>query len=105
LASQSSATVVVLMGMHKLNEIVSIYQKNRTDDLPVAIIQNGTTKQEKKVVGTIKTISQLVEKQQISSPAIIIIGEVVRHSPKLTALLEREEANNQFVFQNQNLKP
>ena len=53
LASQSSATVVILMGMHKLDEIISIYQKNRTDDLPVAIIQNGTTQNEKKAIGEI----------------------------------------------------
>jgi uroporphyrin-III C-methyltransferase len=29
LASRSSATVVILMGMNKLDEIISIYQKNR----------------------------------------------------------------------------
>lgn len=38
LASQSPATVVILMGMNKLSEIVLIYQSNRTDELPVAII-------------------------------------------------------------------
>lgn len=48
LASQSSATVVILMGMNKLSEIVSIYQNNRTDDLAIAIIQNGTQSTEKK---------------------------------------------------------
>jgi uroporphyrin-III C-methyltransferase len=80
LASKSSATVVVLMGMHKLEEIVSIYQKNRTDNLPVVIIQNGTKDNEKKVSGTIDSISKLVELNQISSPAIIIIGEVVNNS-------------------------
>ena len=88
LASQSSATVVILMGMNKLDEIVSIYQANRTDDLPVAIIQNGTKSTEKKVVGNISSISQLVEENQLSSPAIIVIGEVVKHSLNFTQYFE-----------------
>lgn len=80
LAAQSAATVVILMGMHKLDEIFSIYQNYRTDDLPIAIIQNGTKSDQKKVIGTITTISSLAQQHQISSPAIIIIGETVRHA-------------------------
>ena len=101
-ASQSSATVVILMGMHKLDEIISIFKKNKTDNLPIAIIQNGTKDNEKKVVGTISTIKKLVEEQQFSSPAIIIIGEVVRHSSKLTSYFQNEDANEEFIFQNLN---
>lgn len=80
LAAQSAATVVILMGMNKLEEILSVYQSKRTDDLPIAIIQNGTKDDQKKVVGTISTINQLVIAHQLDSPAIIIIGETVRHA-------------------------
>lgn len=101
LASLSSATVVILMGMNKLEEIVSIYQTNRTDDLPVAIIQNGTKSTEKKVVGNISSISELVAKHQLSSPAIIVIGEVVKHSLNFTQYLKEEFIKEEeFVFQN-----
>lgn len=100
LASQSSATVVILMGMNKLDEIISIFQKNRTDNLPIAIIQNGTKENEKKVVGSISTIKKLVEEQQFSSPAIIIIGEVVKHSPDISRYFQVENSENEFVFQN-----
>lgn len=102
LASQSSATVVILMGMNKLEEIITIFQKNRTDDLPVAIIQNGTKESEKKVIGTISSISKLVEEHQLSSPAIIIIGEVVRNTSKLTSYFKEEYSTEEFVFQNLN---
>jgi uroporphyrin-III C-methyltransferase len=102
LASQSSATVVILMGMNKLEEIICIFQKNRTDNLPVAIIQNGTKENEKKVVGTISTIKKLVEEQQFSSPAIIIIGEVVKYSTTFTYCFQKEDALEEFVFQNLN---
>lgn len=100
LASQSSATVVILMGMHKLDEIIALYQKNRTDDLAVAIIQNGTTHKEKKAIGKISTIAALVEKHQLSSPAIIIIGEVVNHNVKLTDYSIEHTSEDDFILQN-----
>ncbi|MEP6802873.1 MAG: uroporphyrinogen-III C-methyltransferase [Flavobacterium sp.] len=94
LASKSNATVVILMGMHKLDEIISIYQENRTDDLPIAIIQNGTKNTEQKVVGTISTISKLVSENKISSPAIIVIGEVVKNTLKLTSYFKEQKVKN-----------
>lgn len=104
LASQSSATVVILMGMNKLHEIVALYQNNRTDDLPIAIIQNGTQKTQKKVIGTISTISELVKKNEIASPAIIVIGEVVKNASVLTSYLKREQFfDEEFILQNLDL--
>jgi uroporphyrin-III C-methyltransferase len=103
LASQSSATVVILMGMNKLAEIISIYQTNRTDDLPVAIIQNGTKNNQKKVVGSISSIEAMVKEQQIASPAIIIIGEVVKNASQLTSYLTEAYIDDEFIFQNLNV--
>ncbi|WP_417940433.1 uroporphyrinogen-III C-methyltransferase [Flavobacterium sp. RS13.1] len=102
LASKSAATVVILMGMHKLNEIVAIYKTNRTDDLPIAIIQNGTKNSEQKVVGNISSITKLVAEKNISSPAIIVIGEVVKNTSKLTSYFQ-EHFEDEFIFQNLNL--
>lgn len=103
LASKSNATVVILMGMHKLEEIISIYKQNREDDLPIAIIQNGTKNTEQKVVGTIRSISKLVAENKISSPAIIVIGEVVKNTSRLTSYFQ-EHFEDEFIFQNLNLK-
>ena len=101
LAAQSTATVVILMGMNKLEEIISIYQQNRTDDLPVAIIQNGTKNNQKKVFGTISTIQELVKEHQLASPSIIVIGEVVRNNFQWDSYLINE--NDDFIFQNLNI--
>lgn len=103
LAAQSSATVVILMGMNKLNEIVSIYQNNRTDDLPVAIIQNGTKDTQKKVIGTVSTISDLVAEHKLASPAIIVIGEVVNHTSELSVFTKAAYSEDEFIFQNLNV--
>tara|TARA_R110002020_G_scaffold23587_3_gene78503 strand:+ start:79149 stop:79967 length:819 start_codon:yes stop_codon:yes gene_type:complete len=79
LAAKSNATVVILMGMGKLSAIVALFQKEGKTDLPIAIIQNGTTENEKVGIATIGTIEGEVERRQLSNPAIIIIGEVVNH--------------------------
>ena len=82
-AAQTTATVVVLMGFGKLEEIVTIYKSLNRGTTPVAVIQNGTMKNERKAVGTVDTILDEVHTQQIGTPAIIVLGEVVRHSQKL----------------------
>ena len=88
LAAQSSATVVILMGMSKLSQIIDLFQKESKGETPVAIIQNGTTAQEKIGVGTINTIQQVVTENKLSSPAIIVIGQVVKESNKLKGFYE-----------------
>ncbi|KOY52143.1 uroporphyrinogen-III C-methyltransferase [Polaribacter dokdonensis] len=79
LAAKSNATVVVLMGMSKLPQIVALFQKEGKQDLPVAIIQEGTTSREKVGIGTVNTILNVVKEQELSNPAIIVLGDVVNH--------------------------
>ncbi|MFL0101371.1 uroporphyrinogen-III C-methyltransferase [Tenacibaculum maritimum] len=83
LAAKSSATVVILMGMGKLSQIIQLFQQEKKGHLPVAIIQNGTTSQEKVGIGTVNTIQDVVDKEKLSNPAIIILGEVVNNRKEL----------------------
>ncbi len=98
LAARSTATVVILMGMSKLKEILGLFKENNKAELPVAIIENGTTAYERSVAGTVSTISGKVEKKKISSPAIIVIGEVVRESHKLRSFFAHAEAAPHVIF-------
>ncbi len=86
LAAQSSATVVILMGMSKLSEITACFRESGKVDTPVAIIQNGTTPEERIGVGTIDTIEKVVQELKLTNPSIIVIGEVVRHREQLLNL-------------------
>lgn len=83
LAAKSNATVVILMGMGKLSQIVKLFQEEGKNDLPVAIIQNGTTPEEKIGIGTVGSIESIVKEQKLSNPAIIVLGEVVNHRTQL----------------------
>ena len=89
LAAKSSATVVVLMGMSKLPAIVQLFQKEGKNDLPVAIIQNGTTSEEKIGIGTVDTILEIVRQKRLSNPAIIVLGEVVKHRQKIKEMQQQ----------------
>ncbi|WP_417800924.1 uroporphyrinogen-III C-methyltransferase [Tenacibaculum sp.] len=83
LAAKSSATVVILMGMGKLSEIIQLFKAEGKNELPVAIIQNGTTPEEKIGIGTVDTIEEVVAKNNLSNPAIILLGDVVNHRQQL----------------------
>ncbi|MDB5138017.1 MAG: cobA [Mucilaginibacter sp.] len=87
-AARTKATIVVLMGIHKLAEITEIFKKEGKHRLPVAVIQSGTTANEKIAVGIIDTIVEIVEEKKISSPALIVIGEVVSLHPTFQPIRE-----------------
>lgn len=83
LAAQSSATVIILMAMSKLETIMDLFTAYGKKDTPVAIIQDGTTHKEKMIIGTVKDIAFRSQNAGISNPAVIIIGEVVLLHPSL----------------------
>jgi len=87
-AARTKATVVILMGVHKLAEITEIFKKEGKNKLPVAVIQSGTTNNEKVAVGIVDTIVEIVEENKITSPALIVFGEVVSLHPKFQPIKE-----------------
>jgi uroporphyrin-III C-methyltransferase len=80
-AVRTKATVVVLMGLNKLKEIVKLYQSEHKNNLPVAVIQSGSTAHEQLAIGIVDTIVELVEEKKITAPAIMVFGEVVSLHP------------------------
>lgn len=81
-AVKSDATIVVLMGVGKIPQIVKLYQQNNKPETPVAIIQNGSLKSSKTVVGNINSIEEIAKDNKIGTPGIIVIGEVVNANPE-----------------------
>jgi uroporphyrin-III C-methyltransferase len=78
-AARSNATVVVLMGLSKLADIAFAFATLGRADVPVAIVQNGAAADQQVVVGTAGTIVSRAGEARLGSPAVIVIGEVVRH--------------------------
>ena len=78
-AAQTDATVVILMGLSKIGEIAGAFLAAGKAELPVAIIQNASLVEQQEIFGTVADIRHQVERSGIGSPAVIILGEVVRH--------------------------
>ena len=74
LAAQSTATVVILMGMRFLPEIVATFKQHKQGNHPVAVIQNGTTTAERSLVADLDTIVAQVDQYDIQNPAVLIFG-------------------------------
>jgi uroporphyrin-III C-methyltransferase len=87
-AAKTNATIVVLMGIHKLAQIAQIFKNEGKGKLPVAVIQSGTTVNEKVVIGLADNIADLAEENGITSPALIVFGEVVSLHPKFKLVKE-----------------
>lgn len=77
-AIQADTTVVILMGMSKLQEIADIYVQQGKGQVPAAIIQNGTLPDQQIGVGVSADLAKIALDKGLRNPAIIVIGEVVR---------------------------
>jgi uroporphyrin-III C-methyltransferase len=72
-------TAVIYMGLHGLAVVSErLIENGMPADTPAAIVQQGTTANQRVVVGTIATLPRLAEKARLRPPTLIIIGEVVR---------------------------
>jgi len=77
-------TIVVLMGMGRLKQIVDdLVGAGMSEDTDVAIIESGTTKEQKVLLGNLSNIVDKVKNSDIKPPAIIVIGRVAGLAEKL----------------------
>lgn len=86
----AAGTLVFFMGVRNLPMIAGQLMKNgRSPDTPVALIRWGTTPNQKTVVGVLENIAELSAKQNITPPALIVVGEVVALRDQLTWFEDR----------------
>ncbi len=89
--SAANHTVVVYMGVATAADTAkSMVAAGRAPDTPVAIVENGSRPQERIVLARLDTVAATLAAQEITGPAVIIIGEVARHAlttPRLAAEL------------------
>ncbi|MGC1927796.1 MAG: uroporphyrinogen-III C-methyltransferase [Candidatus Nitrosopolaris sp.] len=80
-------TLVILMGIEQLSQISCILiNSGMKKSTEVAIIENGTTKKQREIIGNLGNIVRKAQSAKIEPPAIIIIGKVVSLQKKLAWL-------------------
>ena len=76
--AKSVDTIVIMMGLSRIGVISKkLIDGGMDKDMPVAVIQNGTTSQQKMIKGTISNIANKIKRSKIKPPTNIIIGRVV----------------------------
>jgi len=72
-------TLVVMMGLERLDRIVArLLEHGRPPETPTAVISHGTVARQRTVVATLVDIVARVRAAELRSPAIVVVGEVVR---------------------------
>ncbi len=76
---QPKQTIAVYMGVVGLEVLCQgLIARGLPETLPAALIQQGTTPQQKVYIGDLATLPDIIRKHDITPPTIIIIGEVVK---------------------------
>ena len=72
-------TLVIYMGLMGLAEICqSLLKHGRAPDTPVALVEKGTTPNQRVLVADLSSIADLVAQSDVHGPTLLIVGEVVR---------------------------
>ncbi len=75
-------TIVFLMGFHNIGLITSkLMSLGKAKDYPCAVISKGSTPEQQVVVSTLENITE--DSKGLPTPAIIVVGEVVKLREKI----------------------
>jgi len=78
-SDQLGDTLAYYMGVSNLPKICKhLIKIGKSKDTPVAVIQWGTIGKQKVVEGTIETIVSVIEEEEMTNPAMTVIGDVVK---------------------------
>jgi uroporphyrin-III C-methyltransferase/precorrin-2 dehydrogenase/sirohydrochlorin ferrochelatase len=84
-----SGTVVLLMAVAHLERIsTELIKRGRDAATPVAIIQDGTTDRQRVLISTLDLMAAQAAAYGITSPSVVVIGDVVRLREELAFAAE-----------------
>lgn len=79
--AKSKGTLVFLMGFATLETVCKgLIEKGMSEETPAALIMNGTTNRQKKLISDLKNIKKQADKNGFSAPCIFLVGEVCKLS-------------------------
>jgi uroporphyrin-III C-methyltransferase/precorrin-2 dehydrogenase/sirohydrochlorin ferrochelatase len=82
--AQPNQTIVFYMGLQAVNVICKeLKAHDMPADTPAALIQQGTTPDQKVYIGDLDSLPELVRLNKIKAPTLIIVGQVVQLHDKL----------------------
>ncbi|MDY0211772.1 MAG: uroporphyrinogen-III C-methyltransferase [Desulfuromonadaceae bacterium] len=77
-------TLVFYMGLTNIATICAeLIHHGRAEDTPVAVVSHASTPQQRTLIATLADAPQQVEQQGVTTPAVILVGDVVRLHERL----------------------
>ena len=77
-------TIVFYMGLKGMETLCSkLIEHGMPTETPAALIQQGTTRHQRVIIGDLETLPGLVCSEEIHAPTLIIVGDVVKLHDKL----------------------
>lgn len=73
----TGVTLVIYMGMSRIDRIAGRLLETLPADLPAAVVQHASTGDERRLVTSLGRLAQEVVAEEFSSPAVLIIGRVL----------------------------
>ncbi|AWB69092.1 uroporphyrinogen-III C-methyltransferase [Saccharobesus litoralis] len=96
--AQPNQTIVIYMGLSQSGEISQrLISHGIRPDMPVALVEKGSTPEQRVVTTTLSTLSDTIEHEKVKSPALIIVGEVVALHNKLNWYQSANLSNLSFA--------
>lgn len=84
-------TVAFYMSVGNIEHITaSLIANGKAAQTPVAVIERGTTVEQRTITGTLETIAQQIQTQHIVNPSMIVVGEVVALRQQIAWFTEKE---------------
>lgn len=97
--AQLNHTLVFYMGLTRADEIAAqLLAGGLAADTPVAIIENGCRKDQRNIISSLQEFPAAVIREQVQSPALIIVGEVVRMKEKLQMQVQLHVAEEKYML-------
>lgn len=85
--SLKGRTLVVYMGLSAVERIMAeLAELPENHGTPAAVVEKASRPRQRILFGTIETLPKLVLEAKVESPALIVIGDVVRFSESLAGL-------------------
>ena len=84
-AHTAQLTLVIYMGMTRAQNLQGELLKVLPADTPAAIVQNASLPTQRHAISTLGTLAQTIAEEELQSPSVIIIGQVLDGLAELAA--------------------
>jgi uroporphyrin-III C-methyltransferase / precorrin-2 dehydrogenase / sirohydrochlorin ferrochelatase len=85
----SPGTLVLLMAVHRIGAVAAeLIRHGRNSDTPVSVIADGTMPTQRTINSTLEQVEEMVTREGIRPPAIVVVGDVVSVAAEITELID-----------------